>query len=561
MIEGWIKSCTSEIQNFVERSTRLQPDKLDLNLEEQIDFDYQINLSLDFRVELVKQTQAGSIRSSDSILVFRDALRYKEALKAETSAVLSREETLREAHAIVLSRHYGELRKETVIYSHPLCLCLTENCTNCRGRGQVNCSSCGGSGKTSCSGCGGSGRVLEQKTVYDHYSKQHRTESHYRGCYSCSSSGKVRCSPCSGTGDQQCSPCRGTGQITQITKLNSVAIPDYQLIYFREDIQQFIKDGLYKAGIPNLQKFGNIVIADSKVDFTRNKVNFLYDAEVPFARFSSPLPQAQIPDSQIHWIIYGVRPQILDSGHVIELMLKNDLDNLVYAATPKRLINPFIGLFSRKTLKTFMESEAHQDMLHANIAGKSGHMLREALNRAFSTDYLSEALTSLKSIMSAFQNWSVVKWVIVSSIVTYILMPFYTAYKNGWTKYGNTERIYLTPFTRWENQKSLLISLSEIARSCGIFIFVMGLLIPIVGYLWRKGWVHWIFGSHLQKWALRKNILRSRWLLSLVMISILTTGLLLLFPIWITEKGLLFNKISLYEQLNWIFDFMIKFRN
>lgn len=550
MKEAWITSCTSTIQHFVERSTRLQPDKLDLNLEEQIDFDYQINLSLDFRVELVKQTQAGSIRSSDSTLVFRDALRYKEALKAETSAVLSREETLREAHAIVLSRHYGELRKETVIYSHPRCLCLTENCTNCRGRGQVNCSSCGGSGKTSCSGCGGSGQVLEQKTVYDHYSKQHRTESHYRGCYSCSSSGKVRCSPCSGTGDQQCSPCRGTGQITQITKLNSVAIPDYQLIYFREDVQQFIKDGLYKVGIPNLQKFGNIVIADSKVDFTRNKVNFLYDAEVPFARFSSPLPQAQIPDSVIHWIIYGVRPQILDSGHVIELMLKNDLDNLVYAATPKRLLNPFIGIFSRKTVKIFMESEAHQDMLHANSTGKTGYMLREALNRAFSTDYLNEALTSLKSIISALQNWSVIKWMIFSSVIIYILMPFYTAYNNKWAISNASHHVYLTPYPLLDNQQNIQYSLKVIANSCGWFMLIAGLILPFIGYLWRRVWLQLRMGKQLQSWSTHKKILRSRWLVSLLVSIIFSTALLLFFPIWITQNGDLFGQYPIERILN-----------
>lgn len=54
MEEAWLSSCTTAIQNFVERSTRLQPDKLVLTLQEQINFDYQISLRLDFSIEAEK---------------------------------------------------------------------------------------------------------------------------------------------------------------------------------------------------------------------------------------------------------------------------------------------------------------------------------------------------------------------------------------------------------------------------------------------------------------------------------------------------------------------------
>ncbi len=59
MKDAWLDTCSTTIQNFVERSTRLQPDNLELDLVEKIDFDYQINLSLDFRIRATEYTQVG----------------------------------------------------------------------------------------------------------------------------------------------------------------------------------------------------------------------------------------------------------------------------------------------------------------------------------------------------------------------------------------------------------------------------------------------------------------------------------------------------------------------
>ena len=157
MKDAWLDTCSTTIQNFVERSTRLQPDNLELDLVEKIDFDYQINLSLDFRIKATEYTQVGRVSPGSGTRIFTGNFQYNEALQAETSAVLSRAETLHEAHALVLSQPYGALEKEQEIYSHPTRLCLIENCTSCNGRGQVNCSWCYGSGRVSCTTCGGSG--------------------------------------------------------------------------------------------------------------------------------------------------------------------------------------------------------------------------------------------------------------------------------------------------------------------------------------------------------------------------------------------------------------------
>ncbi len=192
-------------------------------------------------------------------------------------------------------------------------------------------------------------------------------------CYTCTG-GKVNCGHCSGSGNQRCSPCDGTGETTRITRLASVAVPRYQLIYHREDVPTFIKDGLYKAGIPELASYGAVKLADSSIDEGLRNVNFIYNASVPFARFTSQLRQTQLAKQPVNWIVYGRHPQILDAGHIVELMLKNDLNELVYRSTKGKLLNPLVAAVSRKTVATFMESEAHQDMLDANRAGKSGKM-------------------------------------------------------------------------------------------------------------------------------------------------------------------------------------------
>jgi hypothetical protein len=177
-------------------------------------------------------------------------------------------------------------------------------------------------------------------------------------------------------------------------------------------------------------------------------------------------------------------------------------------------------------------------------------MLREAMNRGVTTTYIDEALTSLKAITQSVQNWSVVKWAIFSAVVIYLLMPLYTAYGDIWFN-DMTGRVYLTPLLRWDNQHNLLTSLEILARYCGLFIAIVAIAIAFLGYLWRRGWVRWRMGQHLAKWAVNRKILRSGWFMSFILTSLLTTSLLLFFPIWVTNEGELFGQYSIIEFIRW----------
>ncbi len=555
--EPWLNAGKRTIQKFIETSTRLTPEKVDLTLQEYINFAFRIRLHLGLKVTEQQRSQAGYVSANENRQVFTNASGYSQALKAERSAVLSRTQTLHDTKALVLSKFYGEIRKETVVYSHPRQLCHTDDCDNCHGRGRVNCNGCSGSGKNSCHGCGGSGQVTEQQVHYDHYTKQNRYENVYRSCSSCYGSGKITCRSCGGSGHLSCNPCNGTGVISKITQLLTMAVPDYQLVFFSDDIPHYIKDGLYKTGLPDIEQAGNIALISSEINEDTRSVDFLFDADVPFARLDSPLPQTQTATQPqtIHWIIYGNDPQILDSGHVIERMLKNDLDELVYASKTPRLLNPFIGLSSRKTVHTFMESESHQQMLQANTRGVTGKLLSEHLNRGLSEPYIAEALNSLSSVTRAMQNWSVVKWIIVSSLITWLLMPFFTAWQHAWFSSLDTGRSYLTPLTRWGNQQNILFSLQMLGRYCGLFAVALGVIIPALGYGWRRLRTNQFPGGVLLPWGLAKGLLRSRWLFSLSASLLLSGVLLALFPVWLSPAGALFDTIPFSRQAMQIMQF------
>ncbi|WP_024560500.1 DnaJ-like cysteine-rich domain-containing protein [Franconibacter pulveris 601] len=544
MKDAWLSACDNTIQTFVRDSTRLEPNALKVTPVEYIDFHYQIGLRLLFKAQTSTLHQAGSITAHADTQVYRTRPDYERALQAETSAVLARDKTLDDARARLIANPYGAWRKEEVVYSHPTRICLTDYCDSCRGKGSVNCRHCSGSGKTTCHSCSGSGQVMRQRSYYDHFTKQNRIEHYYESCSGCTGSGRVRCSSCGGSGDERCSPCNGTGVVSQITSIATVGTPDYHLIYPQADVPNFIREGLYKAGLPELAKYGNVQHAQDEVDYARRDVTVMYDASLPFGRLESPLPEA---DEPIRWILYGVTPHILDAGHVLQTLLKSDLDMLVRQATPGKLLNPWVARASRKTVRTFMESEAHQAMLVENSRGKKGDMLREALNRAFATPYLDEALTSLGNIVGAVQRWSVIKWGLFTALFIYLLAPALVVYQQQGVMDFERARIYLTFPIQAASTDQLLYSLKAVAILHGLPMVAAALCGTVLGYLWRRGWLKRRFGKHLAAWSLEQKRVRNRWATGTLFTLAATLLLFYFFPVWITQDEMLFGMVPMHD--------------
>ncbi|ELY6274647.1 hypothetical protein P2G74_13500 [Cronobacter muytjensii] len=544
MKDAWLAACDTTIQNFVRDSTRLEPGELSVVPVDYIDFHYQISLRLIFNVRTDTASQAGRVSAGRDIDVCHSRTEYERALQTQTSAILARDKTLDDARASLLSRPYGDWQSEEAVYFHPMRVCLTENCNNCHGRGSVNCGQCHGSGKTSCYGCGGSGQVMRQRSYYDHYTKQNRIENYYESCPTCYG-GRVTCNGCGGSGKKQCVPCSGTGVISHITSLKATATPDYQLVYPQADVPEYIREGLYKAGVPSLGSYGPVALTYNDVDYARRDVHVIYDANVPFGRLESPLPEAG--DEPIRWILYGVTPHILDAGHVLQALLKNDLDMLVRQATPGKRRNPWVGAASRKTVQTFMESEAHQAMLIEHSRGKRGDALREALNRAFATPYLNEAIANLGNIVSAVQRWSMAKWSLFTALMMYLLLPVVTTWQRQGMMNVDTGRIYLTAPGHIDGVWNVQAGLQGIALAHGIPMVCIALVGTLAGYLWRSNWLRRQFGKPLTAWSKQQGRLRSRWLLGSLLAIAIATALLLAAPVWISQDEMLYGVVPVHE--------------
>lgn len=549
MKDAWLSSCASTIQDFVENATRLEPDTLTLKTQEYVNFNYSIKLELSFRIDIEHCRQAGSVRASEHLYIFTSEAQYRQAIQNAHNTVYSRQQTLHDLEAYVRSHSYGQLHQETTVYSHPTDLALIENCDACRGCGHIDCSKCRGSGKIQCHQCGGQRKILAPRTVRDQHGYQVRIEHNYRDCPLCTAMGYLTCPSCRGLGNTACTPCEGTGNLTLISRLQCVAIPHYSLSYYQQDVPDYIKDGLNKAGVAQHAYLGDVKLVQASIDDAHHQITFIYDTTVPFALMNSPFPE--IGKQDIHWTVYGKSPQILDAGNVIERMLRHDLNQLALKAKKRRHLNPFVALASRKTVREFMASEVHQEMLAANQRGISGNVLRGFLNRSISTSYLSEALSSLKSIFSAVQRWAVIKWVFIGTLLGYLLTPLHhpVHYQYKLHAWSGARQAYISPVLHWKGWEGLLSSLMGIARYSGFFLVILAIIVSISGHLWQRWHFKRRFGIHAYRWARSKGILRNRWISSSLCICVTTWGLLLFFPVWITEKGLLFGKLPLTEAI------------
>ena len=547
----WLSSCAATIQHFVEHATRLEPEALELSTLEYVPFSYQIGLQISFDIELEDHRQAGRVSASNTLRVFEHKDEYFAAIRQECDAVLLRHQHLHDVRDRVLGSPYGTLCDTLRIYHHPISFALVQHCDHCHGDGSVRCSTCQGAGNNVCHRCNGQRRLLEPHSTFDSYAKRWRTEHLYRDCPSCYARGHHPCHSCGGSGKAKCAYCKGTGSLTLLTQLHCTATPEYQLIYFSDNVPKYIKDGLYKAGVHRHAALGDVSLISEEIDEDRWHVKFLYDASVPFALMSSPVPDAGSEDVQ--WTVYGSPPRILDAGHVVELMLKKDLGRLMYKAKTSTLLNPFVGWLSRKTVRTFMASEAHQEMLTAHRKGQSGAMLREALNRAFSIDYLDDALGSLKRIATAVHRWSLLRCIVLGTLLSYALMTslsllalYAVPVKTG---VKSIKRAALSPLQPLPalNVQDIWAAIVPIVRYGTPIIFMAAVGVSIGGHVWRSWRFKRRFGSHMYRWARSKGLLRSRWIINALAICVATWTLFLFFPAWVTGTGLLFDKLPVAD--------------
>jgi len=531
--------CTNTIQKFIADSTRLDHGEVDAQLIDSFDFDYQILLNITLGIHVHNQTFYGRASNTKNQSIFDSRNRYEEALKEHSAQALQRQETLQEIFAVVSNHPYGHIAKNTPFYDYPLGLGYVYECSNCHGNGNIKCSNCGGSGKKTCSHCHGNGQTMKTRTRYDSFSGQNRTEHYYENCSNCWGSGKVRCSSCGGSGKQTCPECKGTGCLTCVSQIQVMAQPQYELILPQSEVPDYVPNAFYKAGLPSLGNYGSVTELQGNILPEKRSIAFTYKATTPFARL-----QSTIKETHVNWILYGQTPHIFDAGHALEIILESDLNALKKSAMAGKRKNPFLAFASKKSLRDFMFSEAHQNMLILNTQGKNGEQLREHLHRAFSQPYIDDALQTLTKLVNAINWWSFIKWLLFAVFCAYGYIAISQILVLPPTNAVSNKTIYLSYLASDFPQASFQGHLWTIFKTYFFKIMAALLCVLLIAHPWRLLFFRRAGGKSLSVWGKNKRLIKSHWILHLVLGTSLCLLVLYALPIKV-ENNQLFNLIPI----------------
>lgn len=549
--------CRSLADDFILKSTRFSINNIEMQSFEAFDYDFEINCRFQVMVRAATQTVTGLPAVQNGDLICESDDQYQQALREHAQVEMDRSETLDELTALVRSEAYGAIDRDCFLHQYDRRILHHYACPACGGHMTVTCGTCKGSGRVNCGGCGGSGRRQAYRTVYDSYTQTNRVEYYHETCGSCLGQGKIRCSSCGGRGQVTCGRCRGQGSLTDVSLLNSWAVPQYSLVFSGEEVADYIREALYKAGLPRLGDIGQVTEIELVAEVDQNTVRAGYAAVVPFARFRTPVKQ-----SRADWVLYGDPPCILDSGQILEVFLMADFEALKRVASRGNISRPFIAARSRRALADFMGSEIHQDLLEGARQGLVGNDLRERLNRAFSQSYIDESLAGLAILTRSIIRWSNVKWLLGLTLIIYSALAFYWAapfeigdqiHTRDFVYYSNSEEIYY-PKKLYDHQPATFASMSFFqvlaakAKAIGGTMWELGFKIGLifsVGALlacwYRNFWFKRTGGKVLLNWVKSRKINKKRFIIFFFTGLALLAALIVYCPYWVNNAGLIFG--------------------
>lgn len=534
--QDYFSRCNQTIQKFIIDSTRKELDELVVEPTEAFDFSYKLVLNVTLSVRISDEIIKGKGQNTAKTIVFMDEHGYTKALNDYSQQELNNPQTLQEVYQFIDENDYGVLADSKLWRNGRKQVLYTYNCDNCCGAGNVKCNSCSGSGKKSCSNCSGNGKRLMTRTAYDHFSKKNRTEQYYEDCSHCYGSGKTKCSNCGGSGKTTCKSCDATGYLTTVSTIGVLAVPEYSLVLHDKDTPKYITEALYKANLAKLGLYGEVAIENSKISYEKHSAYFIYKAITPFAKLRS-----QLYEHSIQWILYGKKPCIFDAGHILEIILKKDLNQLRAITKVSTLFNPFISFFTKKTIEKFMSSEAHQSMLDGNSLNHHGNDLREYLKRSFSITYIEDALTALRKLTRAVQRWSMVTWFIFSVLICYCTVSVESIINHHEV---NKVRVFTTHPSVYDSPLSVS-AIWDLFKSYGLSIAIVMLIMTFIGSFWIRLCFKRMGTRSLLKWGKHYKYIINRWF-SITILGIVTMLFLLYyFPIQINQQNNLFGLINI----------------
>lgn len=366
------------------------------------------------------------------------------------------------------------------------------SCDDCKGKGRTKCPNCSGRGQVKCSRCSGKGKT--KKTKYENG----KTRTYFdecsacRGygnidCKKCDSHGILNCRKCDSSGVVDCWSCYTTGTITTNVEF-AACVETEQLLKITSKNQAFDVGGILH-NIPDnkLASYGEC----ERLDISKSElgVKERYKITLPIAQCT-----IEIDSKPFVWSLYGREIHIVSNDHCVSYILQADVENLQKTARFCYL-KPFILWQAKEPIKNFMDSPVNEAVLLAvdkkwvqKLKGckkdeQSKKLLSSALKEItpnISFEHFSNSILDMLSIISAYFFYSQVFWFLVAGILGAVCFEY-------------QEQIIVWVAGVWMG-----------APYVHYFIFVPSLII-LFGSIWRRLMVKKVWGKKLIKWLYKMD--------------------------------------------------------
>lgn len=539
----YAEACRTLAADYIKRSTRFDISNIKVIDSRPTLRNFQIRVEYPLEVTSDAEDLHGVFRPAAGDFGSDDPGRYEAEVQAQANAEWARSATVDELVRAVHQEGYAALSARTCIRANGRRLYHTYVCNTCHGRGRVTCHTCSGAGTErcdncygrttcNCSFCHGAGYISKsvQRRDRDGHVRPETVRERCGHCNSgqvtcgrCRGQGKITCRTCSGLGNVQCSSCSGHGYLTRIITTRVYTAARYFGVY-PDGTPDHVHQALGKAGFAKLLDYGEISLATTAPG---NAVaEFLYDCSMLFCEM-----ELEVLGHRAHWVFFGNVPHIFDTGGVLEILLQDDHENLAALSKHPERRSPWFYQTARKSIASFMESEVHQRMIDASLAGLTMGAISEQLHRSLSEAYVGESLRHIYMAVKTATNWSRVKWMVgfgMLSIPVSLLGTIWLEHSSIHSMVGADSHLSLLP-----------------GPGSPAWLSVSPFAVPFtfIGWFFARSisrrWLVQAGGRRLAQWASGGKLSMGLWTMLACMASAIVCGgaFFSTFPAWIDKSG------------------------
>jgi hypothetical protein len=483
------EKCRHVVEKFIEGKTRFDLKSPVLSDFKAFDFQFAVEISCALDADWSCKTFVGECVKGQSIGHYEKqdcekALQRVTLEELDNSEILTLLKQTQQAKAYYYSSEKFMLKNNAKQVSH------VHECPDCNGYGAVTCPSCNGAGCVICSSCEGSGEDAYTFT------------GDILHCFYCKGRKTICCTTCSGEGRVRCKTCKGKQSFTDVYTLSVYATPTHRIVFPEGNVADYIVQAVDKATKSSLTLAGYGELSRIKLVENPKKraVIDIYNAKVPFARFSTPSVK-----NTFNWVIFGKEPEIFDSGNILDFFLRDDLEALKKSA---KMSSPSVIT----SISNFMKSKSNQEILDwdgrtvqsnnkINLDVRA-EKIREHMGKSFSLEYIKDSLAAMEKRVRSICIHSNLKWYVFLSLLSFFITwgaPVVGSY----------------PITEWPHaigQSCVSFSRGEIPASFFLAVFLVFLIGSFIACTFRAIYLKKIGSIHLSNWAGTTKFYNSQWI-------------------------------------------------